>query len=63
MTNPFAHDRPEWQLYENARAEELKVTELLSVSEAKATAARSAREKADRYWTALEKLVGKSVRP
>ena len=54
--NPYRADTPEWQLYENAKGSDLVAVELARDAERYIEQAQAARERAQRFWAALERL-------
>jgi hypothetical protein len=54
--NPYASDTPEWQLWENMTSQRSLSQTHASEGEAKMKMSQAAREKADRYEAALNKL-------
>jgi hypothetical protein len=54
--NPHNSDTPEWQLWENMQSSLLQATAHAQDAERSTKKAGEARDKADRYKAALEKL-------
>jgi hypothetical protein len=54
--NPYNNDTPEWQLFENMQNNLVLVSTHLADAERSRIKATQAREKAERYRIALEKL-------
>ena len=59
-SNPYSSDTPEWQLFENAKSAELAARAFAADAERYAKLSQAAREKAERFAAALEKLSTKS---
>ena len=54
--NRFNSDTPEWQLFENAKGSEALIASYTADAQRFTEKAQAARQKAERYWAALEKL-------
>ena len=55
-SNPYRPDTPEWQLFENAKSSEACANAFAADADNFAKKSQAAREKAKRFWDALERL-------
>lgn len=60
--NPFGVETPEYQLFENATSNDSLVRSYTADVERYEGLRKKAREKAEAYWDAIEKLTGKDFR-
>ena len=55
-TNPYKNDTPEWQLFENAKSSDAAANAYAADADNFTKKSQAAREKAQRFWSALERL-------